>query len=90
MLRLLAPTLTPALLTLFVTIGGARGEQDSAWPCFHGPNRDNKSRETGLLQVWPEGGPPRLWTATGLGHGYSAVSVASDRIFTAGMTDKVT
>jgi len=57
------------------------------WPCFHGPRRDNRSAETGLLKKWPEGGPRRLWTATGLGKGYSSVSMAGGTLFTAGMRD---
>ncbi len=60
------------------------------WPCFHGPKRNNLSAETGLLQAWPEDGPELLWTAFGIGHGYSTVSIAGDRIFTAGMIDKQT
>ena len=31
------------------------------WPQFHGPRRDNRSDETGLLKQWPEGGPELLW-----------------------------
>jgi outer membrane protein assembly factor BamB len=61
-----------------------------SWPCFHGPNRDNLSVETGLIQAWPEDGPELLWTASNIGHGYSAVSIAGGRIFTAGMIDKQT
>ncbi|MDG1895456.1 MAG: PQQ-binding-like beta-propeller repeat protein [Fuerstiella sp.] len=43
------------------------------WNQFRGPNRDNLSSETGLLDRWPDGGPERLWTATGLGKGYASV-----------------
>jgi len=46
------------------------------WPQFRGPNRDGKSGETGLLAQWPEGGPKLLWSATGIGIGFSHVSVA--------------
>lgn len=60
------------------------------WPCFHGPNRDNISAETGLLQAWPEDGPELLWSIEGIGHGYSTVSIADGRIFTAGMIEKKT
>ena len=59
-------------------------DQEAFWPQFHGPNRDNKSIETGLLKKWPEDGPKLLWTAKGLGFGYSSVSIASGMIFTAG------
>jgi len=60
------------------------------WPRFHGPNNDNLSADTGLLKQWPEGGPPLLWTAQGLGEGYSSVSIADGRIYTAGNIDEQT
>ncbi len=54
------------------------------WPQFHGPNRDNKSADKGLLKKWPEGGPVRIWEATGIGEGYSTVAIAGKRIHTTG------
>ncbi|HEY2250024.1 MAG TPA: PQQ-binding-like beta-propeller repeat protein, partial [Planctomycetaceae bacterium] len=54
------------------------------WPQWRGPNRDNVSSEKGLLQEWPAEGPPRLWTATGVGEGIASVSVAEGKIFTFG------
>ena len=54
------------------------------WPQFHGPKRDNISTETGLLKRWPEGGPKLLWTARGLGHGFSSLSIRNGRVCTAG------
>src|SRR4051812_37028746 len=54
------------------------------WPQWRGPNRDNVSTETGLLKEWPKEGPALLWKATGLGQGFSTVSVVGDRIFTMG------
>lgn len=54
------------------------------WPCFLGPRGDNISEDTGLLQAWPEAGPPLAWTAEGIGQGYSSVSLARGLIFTAG------
>ena len=54
------------------------------WPQWRGPNRDDVSTETGLLKSWPAGGPPLAWKATGVGAGFATVSVAGDRIFTAG------
>ena len=79
--------LTAATLLLFVL---ARSAAPADWPQFHGPNQDNKSVETGLLKEWPEGGPKLLWTASGIGKGYSTVSVADGLIYTAGMTDNQT
>ena len=46
------------------------------WPQFRGPNRDGISTEKGLLKEWPTSGLKLLWTAKGLGAGYSSVSVA--------------
>jgi outer membrane protein assembly factor BamB len=54
------------------------------WPRFHGPEGDNLVRETGLAEQWPEGGPPLVWTARGIGEGYSSVSIAGGLIYTAG------
>jgi outer membrane protein assembly factor BamB len=65
-------------------------QQNNEWPCFHGLNRDNKSAETGLLQKWPDQGPPLALTIPGLGDGYTGVSIAAGRIFTAGMTENQT
>ncbi|HYW81162.1 MAG TPA: PQQ-binding-like beta-propeller repeat protein, partial [Thermoguttaceae bacterium] len=54
------------------------------WPQFHGPSRDAKSTETGLLQEWPEKGPTLLWKMEGLGEGYSTVSIVDGKVFTMG------
>jgi outer membrane protein assembly factor BamB len=82
------------LLPALTLVGGpyptavTEAAQDEAfWPQFHGPLRNNVSNETGLLKEWPEGGPKLLWTAGGLGHGYSTVSIADGRIYTAGNLD---
>lgn len=58
--------------------------QASDWPQWRGPNRDGRSSETGLLLQWPQGGPALVWKATGLGEGFSSVSVVGDRIYTTG------
>lgn len=54
------------------------------WPQFRGPNREDISTETGLLKQWPSGGPPLAWKATGIGQGYSGVSVVANRVYTMG------
>jgi outer membrane protein assembly factor BamB len=54
------------------------------WPQFRGPNRDGKCEETGLLKEWPEGGPKLLWKLTGLGRGYSTISIVGGKFFTMG------
>ena len=60
------------------------------WHSFHGPDRSNKSMETGLLSEWPEDGPELLWTISGLGKGYSTVSFAGEYLFTSGSVDQQT
>jgi outer membrane protein assembly factor BamB len=54
------------------------------WPRFHGPNFDNISPDTGLLKKWPADGPSLRWKVRGIGEGYSSVTLAGGRIFTAG------
>ena len=81
--------LTMLLLVLSAPLA-AFGAGGTNWPCFHGARRDNLSTDTGLLRVWPEDGPQLAWAASGIGHGYSSVAIAGDRIFTAGMIDKQT
>jgi len=65
-------------------------QQECNWPCFHGTDRTNKSAETGLLKKWPETGPELLLTISGLGEGYSSVSMAEGYLFTAGMIENQT
>jgi outer membrane protein assembly factor BamB len=60
------------------------GPPRTDWPQWRGPNRDNVSTETGLLKQWPDKGPPLAWKGTGIGKGYSSVSIAGDRIYTMG------
>ena len=65
-------------------------QNGSEWPCFHGSDRQNKSAETGLLSSWPVNGPELLWTISGLGEGYSSVSIGGGQIFTAGKINNQT
>jgi outer membrane protein assembly factor BamB len=83
-------SLSIILIFVLTLSAAAFASGNDSWPCFHGPKRDNLSPETGLIQTWPEDGPELLWTASGIGHGYSTVSIADGRIFTAGMIDKNT
>lgn len=73
------------LTTILLAWTGVSAENpEYTWPQFHGPDRNNISRETGLLKTWPDEGPPLVWTVDGLGHGFSSVSVAGGMILTAG------
>lgn len=57
------------------------------WPQWRGPNRNDLSRETGLLQSWPPSGPAVVWSISGLGEGYGTVAIKGDRIFLQGTRD---
>lgn len=74
---------TIPLILLIIAVSVYAGD----WPQFHGPNRDNMSTDHGLLKTWPEGGPTRLWEASGIGEGYSTVAIVGNRIYTAGAID---
>lgn len=52
------------------------------WPQWRGPQRDNKSTETGLLESWPAEGPPLAWRVDGLGDGIASLALVDGRILT--------
>ncbi len=72
----------PSVMTLAILTLAGSGSAD--WPQFRGPNRDAQSTESGLLQQWPEGGPKLAWQLSGIGKGYSSVSIQNGRLFTMG------
>ena len=51
------------------------------WPQWQGPDRNDISKESGLLKEWPKEGPPLAWKITGLGGGDSAPAIAAARIY---------
>ena len=70
--------LTVAVLISTATDLKARADD---WPRWRGPRLDGVSRETGLLNAWPQDGPPRIWQV-GLGGGFSSVAVVDGKVFT--------
>ena len=58
------------------------------WPGWRGAERNDVSKETGLLQSWPEGGPEKIWMIKLGGLGYSGFSVSDDHLFTLGAFGK--
>jgi hypothetical protein len=70
-----------SLLLSFVSRGAGA---DGPWPQWRGPGRDGVSTEKDLLKSWPADGPPLAWKATGIGAGYSGVSVVNGRVYTMG------
>ena len=66
---------------LATVTGGAIADDWSQW---RGPNRSGVSNETGLLDEWPENGPPLLWKAKNAGVGYATVAIKDGRVITMG------
>jgi outer membrane protein assembly factor BamB len=54
------------------------------WPAWRGSRRDGISRETGLLQDWPKGGPRLAWKTKGIGEGFSGPAVVGNVLYTMG------
>ena len=86
---MMRPWLPCVVLVLAMAVSSPAVHSQSAasggnWPQWRGPNRDAVSTETGLLQSWPEGGPRRLFAATGMGSGFSSVAVTGGRLYTMG------
>lgn len=70
---------------LFVMQPGPNAAADD-WPHWRGPQRDNRWRETGILERFPDGGPAILWR-TPLAGGYAGPAVANGRVY---VTDYIT
>jgi len=64
--------------------GGGSKATGSGWAQYGGPNRDNRSTETGLLKSWPASGPEMVANGRGLGIGYSTVTFSDGKILTMG------
>jgi outer membrane protein assembly factor BamB len=71
-------------IALFLSSNRETPLRAADWPQWRGVHRDAKSDESGLLQEWPKDGPHLAWKGTGLGRGYSSVSIADGKIFTMG------
>lgn len=61
--------------------------QAADWPQWRGVNRDDLSKEAGLVKQLPVAGPSLLWKVADLGIGYSGFSVVKDKMFTMGDID---
>jgi outer membrane protein assembly factor BamB len=76
--------LAASTLLLALPVHAGFAAPDTDWCQWRGSKRDGISPDTGLLKSWPSDGPPLLWKATGLGTGFSSLSVCGDRIYTMG------
>lgn len=80
--------LTRFILPAFLTVTAAVAAPSPLdWPQWRGPNRDDSSKETGLLKKWPDGGPKKLWSFTNAGAGYAGISIANGKLYTMGTRD---
>ncbi|HVV73979.1 MAG TPA: hypothetical protein VHI52_21170, partial [Verrucomicrobiae bacterium] len=73
----LSTTSLRALVLGCLLLGAPRCLLAADWPRFLGPNGDNTSDESNLLEHWPAQGPPVVWDKA-VGSGYSAPSVLGD------------
>jgi outer membrane protein assembly factor BamB len=71
-------------LTFGLLIQAKAGEILSQW---RGPNRDGVYPAKNLIKNWPSNGPKLIWSAEGLGEGYSSPAVTTDGIYITGMVD---
>jgi outer membrane protein assembly factor BamB len=71
-----------ALLGLFALGAGAQADD---WPQWLGPQRDAVWRETGILEKFPNQGPPVRWR-TPIAAGYAGPAVAEGHVY---VTDRV-
>ncbi|MGD2094363.1 MAG: PQQ-like beta-propeller repeat protein [Phycisphaerales bacterium] len=71
-------------ITIFILSICSCTTQAADWPQWRGPNRDGICTETGLLKSWPKEGPKLLWELTGLGVGYSSMSIVDGKLYTMG------
>jgi outer membrane protein assembly factor BamB len=93
-LALLAASLTDDLSMAAAcnALGEVGAESDRAcgeetgrdWPQWRGPDKDNVSRETGLLKEWPKEGPPLVWEVWGIGESIAAPAVRDGRVYALG------
>ncbi len=86
-----------AVIILFVAMGVLAGSlfdlsvSNAAtlddWPHWRGPQRDDISRESDLLEKWTSEGPKQLWVNQKCGLGYAGISIVGDSLFTMGVED---
>ena len=80
-----------AVLMMSLSAPAPKGGGDAGdWPQWRGPNRDDISKETGLLKTWPADGPKLLWKSEKCGVGFGSSVTSAGRIFLMGGDDAVT
>ena len=86
----LTPSILQALLfaILLFALPPERRAQADDWPHWRGPDRNDISTETGLLQEWPPEGPRQVWMNQAAGLGYAGISIVDGQLFTLGLEEK--
>ena len=81
--------MSKSFLSMFALLGMLVSSLAEAadWPTWRGSLRDGISKETGLLQSWPAGGPEKAWTFNNAGLGYSSFAIADGVLYTLGTRD---
>lgn len=74
----------PACAVAETVIEGLIASPEPDWPQWRGPRRNGISSEKGLLQSWPENGPPLLWKIDGLGKGWSSPIIVGENLYITG------
>ena len=70
------------LATVLLFSGSAIiAQSQSGW---RGPDQSGIYKETGLLKTWPSSGPVLLWETTGIGAGFSSVTVTPEAVYITG------
>jgi outer membrane protein assembly factor BamB len=64
-----------------ILLAAEMAQAEGPWPQWRGPNRDDICTETGLLQDFPDGGPPRLWIFQDCGAGYAGPAIVGDKVY---------
>jgi outer membrane protein assembly factor BamB len=71
------------LILVHLTLQAAENSQ------WRGPARNGIYPEKNLLKTWPKNGPKLLWSAEGIGIGYSSAAVAGEKVYITGMIDGI-
>ncbi|MEI8004918.1 MAG: PQQ-binding-like beta-propeller repeat protein [Bacteroidota bacterium] len=73
------------LLCCFLGLSYAVFSQSPAQ--WRGPERSGIYNETNLLKEWPAEGPAMIWSAEGIGKGYSSAAADGKAVYITGMKD---
>ena len=76
-----------SILWLFIIVFSIQMSSAQTIYQWHGPARDGKYNESGLMAQWPEDGPELLWSKDNLGPGYAAPVVTKDKLLIMGVED---